>query len=217
MTTLERDAPRPGRPRGPYSKTAQRRVDILDAALVVFAESGYRSGSLREVAAQVGISEAGLLHHFPSKGALLTAALDHRDELARQVVTFHVDDGLATLADLVSLARHNAAHPGVVELYCTLSAEATSTHHPAHGYFVDRYRDLRVNLGAAFADLERRGLLVPGLTVPSATASSIALWDGLQVQWLLDTSSVDLPGELAGHFQRLLTVTLPGPGEAGPP
>lgn len=209
MTTLERDAPRPARPRGPYSKTPQRRVDILDAALAVFAGSGYRSGSLREVAAQVGISEAGLLHHFPSKSALLTAVLHHRDELARRVVAFRTDDGLATLSDLVRLARHNAAHPGVVELYTTLSAEATSPGHPAHGYFVERYRNLREQLGASFADLERRGLLAPGLTETSATLSCIALWDGLQVQWLLEKESVDLAGELAAHFGRLLTVPLP--------
>ncbi len=206
MTTLEQDPPRRARARGPYSKTAQRRIEILDAALDVFAQSGYRAGSLREIAAQVGISEAGLLHHFSSKSTLLTAVLDHRDDLAGQAVTFDPEDGPGTLRDLVALARDNAANPGVVELYCTLSAEATSADHPAHQYFVDRYRLLRDNMSAAFADLERRGCLAPGVTVPSATASSIALWDGLQVQWLLERDSVDMADELAAHFRRLLTV-----------
>ena len=209
MTTLEHDQPRRSRTRGPYSKTAQRRIDILDAALEVFAQSGYRSGSLREVAAQVGISEAGVLHHFPSKSALLTAVLDHRDGLAREAVAFDAEDGLGTLRDLVALARQNAANPGVVELYCTLSAEATSPDHPAHQYFVDRYRLLRENLRAAFADLEGRGHLSRGVTVRSATVSSIAVWDGLQVQWLLDKDSVDMADELAAHFRRLLTLDVP--------
>ena len=209
MTTIEQEAGRRARARGPYSKTARRRIEILDAALDVFAQSGYRSGSLRDVAAQVGISEAGVLHHFPSKSALLTAVLEHRDELARDAVSFDPDDGLATLADLVALARHNAATPGVVELYCTLSAEATSPDHPAHAYFVDRYRELRRNLRAAFADAERRGWLAAGTGVDTATVSTIALWDGLQVQWLLERSSLDMATELAAHLRRLLTVELP--------
>jgi AcrR family transcriptional regulator len=209
MSALEQDPVRPTRARGPYSKTAQRRLDILDAALDVFAQSGYRAGSLREVAGQVGISEAGVLHHFPSKSRLLTAVLEHRDELSRQAVAFDPEDGLGTLVDLVDLARHNAATPGVVELYCTLSAEATSPDHPAHGYFVERYRELRRTVGGAFADLERRGHLAPGIDVATATASSIALWDGLQVQWLLEPGAVDMADQLAAHFRRLLVVDLP--------
>ena len=74
--------PRVRKPRGEYAKTSAKRTAILDAALEVFAESGYRSGSLRDVAGKVGMSEAGLLHHFPNKSALLAAVLDRRDRRA---------------------------------------------------------------------------------------------------------------------------------------
>ncbi|HTW11492.1 MAG TPA: TetR/AcrR family transcriptional regulator, partial [Solirubrobacteraceae bacterium] len=47
-------AAKPGR-RGPYRKTAGRQQEILDAALTVFGRSGYRSGSIREIAETVGI------------------------------------------------------------------------------------------------------------------------------------------------------------------
>jgi hypothetical protein len=46
----------------------------------VFSTSGYRAGSLKDVAVKVGLSQAGLLHHFPSKEALLEALLTLRDE-----------------------------------------------------------------------------------------------------------------------------------------
>ncbi len=85
------------KPRGEYAKSAATRTAILDAALEVFAESGYRAGSLREVAERVGMSEAGLLHHFRSKSALLMAVLDHRDELARALVDFDLPDGVEAL------------------------------------------------------------------------------------------------------------------------
>ena len=52
--------------RGEYAKSAQRRQQIVDAAVEVFSLAGYRKGSLRDVADKVGLCQAGLLHHFPS-------------------------------------------------------------------------------------------------------------------------------------------------------
>ena len=45
MTDTE-TGPKARKPRGEYAKTGAKRAAILDAALEVFAESGYRSGSL---------------------------------------------------------------------------------------------------------------------------------------------------------------------------
>ena len=55
------------RRRGPYAKSAGRRVEIVKAAFEVFAERGYQGGSLQEVADRVGVSQTSLLHYFPSK------------------------------------------------------------------------------------------------------------------------------------------------------
>ena len=52
------------RPRGNYAVTAERRATILQSAFEVFAKYGYRGGSLKDIAEIVGISEAGILHHF---------------------------------------------------------------------------------------------------------------------------------------------------------
>ncbi|WP_102194631.1 TetR/AcrR family transcriptional regulator [Microbacterium aurantiacum] len=197
MTNTTKKSPRVVRgARGEYAKTRERRKAILDAALEVFAEGGYRSGSLREIAQRVGISEAGLLHHFSNKVALLEAVLDHRDDRSREMVPLGTDDGAATLRGLVRLAAYNASVPGVVELYCTLSAEATSADHPAHDYFVRRYAFTRTNVELAFANLEAEGRLRPGMTPYRGAVILIAMMDGLQVQWLLDRSAVDMAEEL---------------------
>ena len=54
-----------------------RRDQLLDVALELFAAKGYRGASLSEIAEKVGLSEAGLLHHFPTKVALLEATLEY--------------------------------------------------------------------------------------------------------------------------------------------
>ena len=71
--------------RGEYAKTAERRQQIVSAAVEVFSAAGYRKGSLRDVADKVGLSQAGLLHHYPSKEHLLEAVLTWRDEVSRPV------------------------------------------------------------------------------------------------------------------------------------
>ncbi len=192
--------------RGEYAKTRERRKAILDAALEVFSEGGYRSGSLREIAQRVGISEAGLLHHFPNKGALLEAVLDHRDDRSRDMVPLESDDGMAMMRGLVRLAAYNASVPGVVELYCTLSAEATSPDHPAHGYFVRRYVYTRQNIERGFANLDAEGRLRAGVTPYRGAVALIAMMDGLQVQWLLDRSVVDMADELRAFISTFADV-----------
>jgi AcrR family transcriptional regulator len=186
--------------RGEYAKTRARKMAILDAALEVFSESGYRSGSLREVAARVGISEAGLLHHFPNKVRLLEAVLEHRDELARERFDLGGRDGASTLRSLVDLAAYNASVPGVVELYCVLSAEATAPDHPAHEYFVKRYVDTRAMIVDAFTRLKDEGRLTVAVDPHRAANATIALMDGLQVQWLLDRGVVEMAEELSEFF-----------------
>jgi AcrR family transcriptional regulator len=48
-----------------------RRGEILDAALCVFAVKGYEAGTMREIAAIVGVSEPALYRHYAGKEALL--------------------------------------------------------------------------------------------------------------------------------------------------
>lgn len=195
------EAPRRApRARGSYAKSARTRAAILDAALEVFAETGYRGGSLREIAASAGFSEPGVLHHFPSKAALLEAVLDRRDEHAEEIVRFDPGDPDGTLRALVALARQNATTPGVVELYCVVSSEATSSDHPAHAYFVRRYERTRDRLVETFAALAAQGRMREGADPRRSAIETIALMDGLQVQWLLDRDVVDMPAALEAHF-----------------
>ena len=198
------------KPRGEYAKTSAKRTAILDAALEVFAESGYRAGSLRDVALRVGMSEAGLLHHFPNKSSLLAAVLDRRDQHSQLRVTFGGADGGVTLQGLVELAAYNASVPGVVELYCVLSSEATAPDHPAHEYFVGRYESTRSNIRRAFESLESQGRLMDGVTPQRAAVATIAMMDGLQVQWLLDRDVIDMAEELKTFFSSFVDIEFDG-------
>jgi AcrR family transcriptional regulator len=58
-----------------------RRGEVLDAALEVFANKGYDGGTMREIAACLGVTEPALYRHYAGKEALfedlLAVAADH--------------------------------------------------------------------------------------------------------------------------------------------
>ena len=83
----------------------------------LFGEVGYNTASLREVSARVGISHPGLLHHFPSKAALLEAVLVRRDEIDGAAFQADLDAGVDFFDALVRIVERNAARPGIVELF----------------------------------------------------------------------------------------------------
>ncbi len=55
---------------------------ILDAAATVFHREGQRGATTRRIAAEAGVNEVTLFRYFPSKEALLTAAIERQSERA---------------------------------------------------------------------------------------------------------------------------------------
>jgi AcrR family transcriptional regulator len=52
------------------------RQRILEAAAALFARKGFHGTATREIAADVGIRQPSLFHHFPTKQAILAELLD---------------------------------------------------------------------------------------------------------------------------------------------
>lgn len=52
---------------------------ILDAALVSFAENGYKGTNLRDLAAGMGLSKSALYRHYESKEEIWNAVLDRME------------------------------------------------------------------------------------------------------------------------------------------
>ncbi len=200
MTTNE--ASRPVR-RGPYAKSAERRHAILAAAHDVFAARGYRGGSLQDVADRVGMSQTSLLHYFPSKSDLLIAVLNWRDSITGDGST--PPDPEEGLVDAVlRQARFNERIAGVIELYTVLCAESVTEGHPGREYFTDRFQKLRRSYTRRFRQLAEDGRLRDGVEPEVAAATLIALWDGIQTQWLLAPESVDMAGTLRGYLELII-------------
>ena len=185
-----------------YAPGRARRERIVAEASAVFASRGFHAASLREIAEQVGIGKSTLLHHFSSKEELLAAVIERRDSTIGERAVFDPQtDPRGTLLSLPDGARHDAAsEPGLIELYAVLSAEAAASTHPAHHYFEQRFA-LAID---RFAEIIGRLELKPDVDPWFEAAWLVALWDGLQLQWLYDPESVDIGDQLEAHITGLL-------------
>jgi AcrR family transcriptional regulator len=169
-------------------RSEERRTEIVRAALEVIAERGYRGASLAAVAERVGLTQQGLLHHFPTKDALLVAVLDQRDKWDA------IPDSECCRLDLLAaLVEYNAMRPGIVQTFSALLGESVTEGHPAREFFTERYERARATMAralrAAYGDR-----LPSGLTPERTAPLLVAVMDGLQYQWLLDPRKTDMPG-----------------------
>ncbi|MEU3616562.1 TetR/AcrR family transcriptional regulator [Streptomyces sp. NPDC006872] len=185
------------------TRSQERRAEIVRAALEVIAERGYRGASLAAVAERVGLTQQGLLHHFPTKDALLVAVLQERDQWDA------VPDTRWRVDLLVSLVEYNAMRPAIIQTFSALLGESVTEGHPAREYFTERYTRVRATMAAVL----RAGYgdrLPNGLTPERTAPLLVAVMDGLQFQWLLDPESVDMPGAFR-DFLHLLGEEPDGP------
>ncbi|MFE9702255.1 TetR family transcriptional regulator [Streptomyces sp. BK208] len=169
--------------RGPYEKGEAKREEILQVALEVFAQEGYRGTSLRKVAARCNLSLPGLMHYFNSKEDLLTQVLRARDASAR---ARHAEfKGAETYRSII---QEGADTPGLVELFVSMAAAAGDPTHPAHGLFAERYAEIRPHVTDFLRRRMDEGAVRSDLPPERLAAILVALADGIQLQWLTDRS-----------------------------
>ena len=180
--------------RGPYTKTAQIREQILSAALRIIAENGYTGATLQQVADAVGLSKPGVLHHFGSRDALFTAVLARRDDEDRRAFT----PGDDMVASLIATVRHNATVPGLVALYAAFAGIATtdSTATASREFLSTRYPVIVGEIARTIRERQAAGEIDAALDADALARVMTAASDGLQTQWLIDPQGVDMAADL---------------------
>jgi AcrR family transcriptional regulator len=190
--------------RGPYRKGVERRAQIVRSASEVFGALGYRGGSLRTIADRVGTSSATLIQLFGSKEGLLMAVLEDWTRQSGQMVQPD-QEGLAFFQAMRGLMTFHVEHRGLLELFITMTAEASNPDHPAHDFIQQRYRDT-IAEWSGHLRLARDRREVGSLSdsqIESEIQCLMAIADGLEIQWLLDPR-LDLPGRFDTYLDQAI-------------
>jgi AcrR family transcriptional regulator len=129
----------PGRPKN-LELPARRRAEILDVATRMFAESGYASTDIQELADRLGVGKGTIYRYFPRKEELFLAAVDHGMRRLKEHVdqaADRADTGLGRVrAGIKAYLAFFAQHPEVVELFIQERAHFRSRQTPT--YFIHR-------------------------------------------------------------------------------
>jgi AcrR family transcriptional regulator len=175
------------RPRRRFRNADETRARILSAAVAEFAASGYRGASLGSIARHAGVSQSGLLHHFPSKELLLAAVIDVRssDHLAEYLAAKAEDPELGFMTGMVRLMRRGARELDLTRLFIVVIGEATSPDHPAHEWAIRRYEAITDIVVEALREAQERELLRSDFDVRTTASTLLAAMDGLQLRYLL--------------------------------
>jgi AcrR family transcriptional regulator len=114
---------------------------------------------------------------------------------------------------LAALVAHNESDRQVVALFSMLLGEAVAVDHPAHGYFVRRYDEVRACFTQNLRAAQKEHALAPGIDPEALANVLIAVLDGLQFQWLLD-ESVDMRASYAALSEVIRAAGSPGSSPA---
>jgi AcrR family transcriptional regulator len=188
------------------TKGPDTRTRLLDAAAKVFAERGYQSASVDEIAAAAGLSKGAVYWNFASKDELFHALLDER-----------IDRPIADTAEVLRTApTDKPIDPEVANrwqellgterevLLLSLEHWAQAVRDPQ---LRERYATRQRNLRDVLADGLRtrvRRTDAPRFSIPAEDVASayLALAQGIGLQRLADPDSV--PDDLLENMTSLI-------------
>lgn len=188
------------------AKGDRRRQQLVDIAAELFAQSGFRGTGLAAVAEAAGVTPAGVLHYFGSKTGLLQAVLEkhYQGELPKleEASRVHSPDGLLRIFEVV--VDGLVDRPGLARLFSVLVAENLAPGDPAHANFVLRYASLRKAFVEWLEQAKRDGSVRREVDSEALAVEMVAFMDGVQLQWLIDSDSVDLRASYRAYAGGLL-------------
>jgi AcrR family transcriptional regulator len=208
MTSVSRSTGRrrDRRTRSARAEARDGREALLDAALGVFAERGYRDASIDEIAERAGYSKGAVYWHFSSKDELFSTLLEERlDKPWREgIALLQSASADADMAPEAS-ARFTAMLRGQRELvlldqeYWSLAVRDPKL----RTRYAKRQRDLRRALGRAIAArMEHLGAPPLDEKPEELAAAFVALGQGLAIQRLIDARAV--PDSILGDTFALI-------------
>ncbi len=182
-------------------RTRQRKEQVIQEAFRFFGQYGYHGARLADIAKAAGVTEPGLLYHFPSKEHLLMEVIAERDRLDRERFSpSRREEGGNALDSYKGLVEHNETVPGLVQLFTVLVAESIDEQQPGHEFFRRRYQELRSQTGEILRRAQVRGEIRNDISCDDLVIMLFAMMDGLQIQWLYEPHTI----KMAWLFEQFL-------------
>ncbi|WP_242340134.1 MULTISPECIES: TetR/AcrR family transcriptional regulator [unclassified Anaeromyxobacter] len=207
--------PRTTEPLRERKPAEDRRREIADAALRVIASQGVGRFTALAIAREVGVTDAALFRHFPTKEAIVLAAIDRVGELLFEAFPPQDADPIRRLGNFfrqrVAVIR---GRPGIARLF---ASEELAHAAPAAG--AERLEEFRARstdfVRACIAEALRSGALAKGLRVEEASLVVLGALLALAHSRAVPPGDVaDLPERVWSTLETFLRGAAPRPRSA---
>jgi AcrR family transcriptional regulator len=190
----------------------ERRQQILEVAMRLFSQRGFRGTTTKEIAAVAGVSEAMVFRHFATKEELYSAILDFKacsggiEDMRAQVAdAIRRKDDFAVFSGFArELMRH---HESDTEFLRLLTHSALEGHELAEMFWDRNVRGLYEFLGGYVRDRQREGAMreVDPRIVVRAFVGAVIHHSLNNTLWDTKRSLLDISNERAAEeFARII-------------
>lgn len=186
----------------------EARARLLEAATRLIRRQGFAATSVDEVCAEAGVTKGAFFHHFASKEALGTAAVEHWTATTSALFAAAAYHGRADPLDrvLAYLALRRDLAAGTAAEYSCLAGTAVQEMHAASPA-IRAAALAAIESGAAHVERHLAEALAAH-PVPGVTAAGLALFLQTVVQGgIVVAKAADDPGDLVAaldHAERYL-------------
>ena len=195
----------------------QTKLEIIRAALAVFAQSGFEAASLRDIAADAASTHSLIRHHFGSKEGVWQAVVNHAVSRYTQSLEAHLEpldtsqpsDPVERLRSVLgSMLRVSATHSEVAKLLMREGGEDG----PRLEYLLERLLQSQGRLIPLLLEVQKLGYLKQ-FDPPMFLMSLLVMGDApLALPALVKAMTghdVQSPAFLERHIETLLETLLP--------
>lgn len=202
--TVPRRALRAKRGMSRKAQGEETRRAILEAAVALYAESGFRGTALKAIGERAGVHHATVLYHYRTSRELLIAVLRERDRMYLEFTREAFQEGgLKPLESLSLMARFNLQHPLWAKLFTVLQAESFDEGADLHDYYVERRNAGRKMLMDSLREAKKRGEVRSDVDDALTVDMIMAFAAGVQVYYLMAPARTD-PIALYERFTAML-------------
>ncbi|HEX8727872.1 MAG TPA: TetR/AcrR family transcriptional regulator [Ktedonobacterales bacterium] len=171
----------------------ERRAQILEAALEVFARQGFHDARMDDIAQASGLSKGALYLYYKSKDAIIGAlmrtvfsvvirgvrSIEESDQPARERILLTT----ARFAD--ELERFAGALPVMLEFYAVAARDRT-----VRLYLREMYEDYTASLARVIEQGMARGEFRVGDDAVGRATALIGLWEGITLMWAMAPEAI---------------------------
>ncbi len=185
----------------------ERKNQILDAAMNIFAKMGFHNARMDDVAQESGLSKGALYWYFKSKDAIIAAILERLFHLAlkdlqrlEQTQEGSVREGLLAYSQqlLGYMERMRPLQPMMYEFYALMGRQKL-----VQQFGKAYYREYIAIMAKVIQHGIERGEF-KAVNPVDVAATFVALFEGLTLLWVVDSESLQLEKQLPASMCLLL-------------